>query len=303
MIKVPDSFARSAERRFGEAGREWVSALPEILARCESRWRLTSCTPIADLSINLVYYATSRSHGDVVLKVLGPHSERDTEMYALEHYGGRRACRCLADDHKLGVMLLERLRPGEQLRVLHDKDKRLAVGIELVDDLPCPVTDNHPFPTYREWLDRTFARAQNHFTPLPEEPPLYDAAIDLYERISDGPVRLLHGDLHHDNILSCADGWKAIDPQGVVGPMVMECGRFIQNHDGGDEGLDIGAALRTAERMAGALLKPTHDVVAALFILHLLSGCWCREMSDPPETVARVVSESSRLLQVIRRGV
>ena len=30
---------------------------------------------------------------------------------------------------------------------------------------------------------------------------------------------LLHGDLHHLNILSAGDGWIAIDPKGVVGEL------------------------------------------------------------------------------------
>jgi streptomycin 6-kinase len=41
---------------------------------------------------------------------------------------------------------------------------------------------------------------------------------------------LLHEDLHHENILFQESGdWIAIDPKGVVGPKVMEFGRFIHN--------------------------------------------------------------------------
>ena len=302
MIPVPNSFPRSAVRRFGDAGRLWIKELPEILAECEKRWELTACRPVADLSINLVFFATSGRHGEVVLKVTGPHSERDTEMYALERLGGEYACRCIDDDHSLGAMLLERLEPGSTLRLLDDPDVQLEVGMEMIENLPCGVADDHPFPTYRQWIDRTFRRALTQYSPPQEELALYDAASDLYERISYGPTRLLHGDLHHDNILSSGDRWKAIDPQGVVGPVVMECGRFIQNHADQNDRLHIGTAILAAERLGEALLIPTHDVVAALFILHLLTACWCREMSDPPKTVSRITDECSGLLQCIRRG-
>ena len=44
------------------------------------------------------------------------------------------------------------------------------------------------------------------------------------------PQILLHGDLHHWNILSDADrGWMAIDPKGVIGASCLDVGRFINN--------------------------------------------------------------------------
>ncbi len=41
---------------------------------------------------------------------------------------------------------------------------------------------------------------------------------------------LLHGDLHHDNILSAdREPWLAIDPKGVVGEAEYEVGAFVRN--------------------------------------------------------------------------
>jgi streptomycin 6-kinase len=45
----------------------------------------------------------------------------------------------------------------------------------------------------------------------------------------DRPV-LLHGDLHHWNILSARrSSWLAIDPKGVVGEPAYETGAWIRN--------------------------------------------------------------------------
>jgi streptomycin 6-kinase len=48
-----------------------------------------------------------------------------------------------------------------------------------------------------------------------------------------GESVLLHGDLHHFNILSVGDGerseWKAIDPFGVIGEKEVEVGAFMRN--------------------------------------------------------------------------
>jgi streptomycin 6-kinase len=40
---------------------------------------------------------------------------------------------------------------------------------------------------------------------------------------------LLHGDLHHHNVLSSGRGWLAIDPKGVIGPAGYEVGPFLVN--------------------------------------------------------------------------
>jgi streptomycin 6-kinase len=43
-------------------------------------------------------------------------------------------------------------------------------------------------------------------------------------------VRLLHGDLHHYNVLFDADaGWVVIDPWGVLGEIEFEAGASLRN--------------------------------------------------------------------------
>ena len=43
------------------------------------------------------------------------------------------------------------------------------------------------------------------------------------------PDALLHGDLHHDNILQNGDEFIAIDPKGVIGSPSYEVCKFIIN--------------------------------------------------------------------------
>jgi streptomycin 6-kinase len=40
---------------------------------------------------------------------------------------------------------------------------------------------------------------------------------------------LLHGDLHHDNMLQNGDDWLVIDPKGVIGEPAYEVAAFIRN--------------------------------------------------------------------------
>jgi streptomycin 6-kinase len=52
------------------------------------------------------------------------------------------------------------------------------------------------------------------------------AALRLPE---DPQPVLLHGDLHHFNILSSDRGWLAIDPKGVIGPAAFDIGALLIN--------------------------------------------------------------------------
>jgi streptomycin 6-kinase len=40
---------------------------------------------------------------------------------------------------------------------------------------------------------------------------------------------ILHGDLHHNNILRDGDAWLAIDPKGVLGEAAYETGALLRN--------------------------------------------------------------------------
>jgi len=40
---------------------------------------------------------------------------------------------------------------------------------------------------------------------------------------------VLHGDLHHFNILSSGDRWLAIDPKGIIGEPEFEPAAYLEN--------------------------------------------------------------------------
>ena len=97
---------------------------------------------------------------------------------------------------------------------------------------------------------------------------------------------LLHGDLHHENILLDEErGWLAIDPKGVMGPKVMECGRylhnFIEDEITGIEDIKDASDLQIhhvlEERFAvftDMLDFDKTDIVAATFVDLVLSTSW-----------------------------
>ncbi len=231
---VPENMARNVFEMRGEAGAEWLDRLPKLIAECEERWSLEVREPFADLSVNLVAPAKRADGTPAVLK-LSFHEDKEfkTEAKALELFDGRGVARLLGLDLENGAMLLERLEPGATLDSLEDDEEATSIAAGVMKEMWRPAPPDHPFPTVHEWT-RGLARLREHFDggtgPMPAA--LVEEAESLFEDLipsQDEPV-LLHGDLHHGNILTARRSpWLAIDPKGVVGEPAFDVGTLLHN--------------------------------------------------------------------------
>jgi len=225
------AFAKRMRDLFGEPGSQWVAGLPALLSALADKWQLTVGPPF-DVSYNYVASATMADGTPVVLKVGYPRPEQLAEAMALRHYAGRACVQILAHDAARGAMLLERLSPGLPLAAIADDDTtNIAAGV--MADLWRPPPAGHRFPTSQDWM-QGLTRLRLHYAggtgPFPE--PLVDKAerLSLELHASAEPAVLLHGDLHHYNILSAKRArWLAIDPQGVIGEPCYEVGALLRN--------------------------------------------------------------------------
>jgi streptomycin 6-kinase len=130
------------------------------------------------------------------------------------------------------MLLLERIRPGDTLVTLVDDTRATHIAAALMLTLRRPARADSRLVPLREWFDG-FARLRAGFQggtgPLDQAlVGRADAAAREFFAEQDEPV-LMHGDLHHFNILSSDRGWLAIDPKGVVGPAAYEVGPFLIN--------------------------------------------------------------------------
>lgn len=233
MFIIPDEFAQARITYQGEDGQRWMQRLPTILAACEERWNITIGTPFPNLSY---HYVTSATRGDgsrVIVKASAPTGEFVQESEALRLFGGRGIVALLEHDDDHEVMLLEALEPGTLLRSVEDDEQATSIAASVMRQFWRPVPANHPFPTVSDW-GRGFTRLREHFAggtgPFP--PRLLGEAETLFAELSASmaePV-LLHGDLHHDNILAgTRQPWLAIDPKGLVGEPAYETGALLRN--------------------------------------------------------------------------
>lgn len=235
-LSLPDSFVSTIRETFSEEGAQWLQSLPLLLDACAARWSLTLLPPFPNLSFNYVTPALQADGTPVVLKLGVPHKEIRTEIAALRAYAGHGSVRLLDADSAQGLLLLERLTPGSVLTALASEaedEEATTIAAAVMRQLWRPVPPDHDFPTVSDWA-QGMQRMRAHFGggvgPFPialvEEA---EALFDELLRSMAAPV-LLHGDLHHDNILSAERApWLAIDPKGLVGEPAYEVGALLRN--------------------------------------------------------------------------
>lgn len=113
----------------------------------------------------------------------------------------------------------------------HGDSYATAIANEVMAKLLSP--SNAPPPAdlqpLRERFSSLFKKAE-----LDREAGLesvYTEAAVIAERLLSNPheLRVLHGDLHHDNILRGERGWLVIDPKGILGDPGFDAANFFYN--------------------------------------------------------------------------
>ena len=246
-MNLPSSFITTILNTYRDDGKRWLAELPALIDEASRCWGLTDITPVENLSYNFVAYAnrpstvaSSRSasaHG-AVLKIGVPNPELISEMAALRCFDGYGAVHLLEADPERGMCLLERLYPGEMLAALADDDQRTHIAADVMLRLwkPVPVGEpalrGLPFIKLSDWfagLDGLRPHFGGGTGPFPQRILEMAEALFLELFATSSPPLLIHGDLHHFNILSSGRGWLAIDPKGIVGPPEYEVGPLLIN--------------------------------------------------------------------------
>jgi streptomycin 6-kinase len=230
---IPASFAQRTIAMHGPKGRAWLDRLPAILAECAGRWSLTLGDPFPNPSYHFAVQAVRTDGVPIVVKACAPTSEFAQEVEALRLFAGRGIAQLLAWDAGDEVLLLERLVPGDPLTTVDDDETATAIAADVMRQLWCPAPAEHAFPTVARWR-AGLTRLRQHYGggtgPFPAA--LVAEAEALYAGLSASTAEpmLLHGDLHHGNILAAQrQPWLAIDPKGLVGEPAYETGAWLRN--------------------------------------------------------------------------
>jgi streptomycin 6-kinase len=167
------------------------------------------------------------------LKISQHVRETRPEIEALRIWDGVGAARLLAAEPDVGALLLERVQPGTMLSEIGDDDQTVRVAAALLRQLWQPPPEGARLPSLQDWTaayDRNYEMLSRGAGGFPSA--LFERAWALRaELLASTTSRVvLHGDLHHFNILrSERAGWLAIDPKGLVGDRCFDVCQFLHN--------------------------------------------------------------------------
>ena len=233
-VHVPDSLRRTWAHE-----REWLEAVPGLVAECAREWELALEEPI-ETPHSLVVPA-----GEAVLKLNAPgHDEAEHEADALAVWNGEGAVHVLARDDERRALLVERCRPGTRLWDA-DADETDVIA-DLLPRLQVPVTGDHVFELLADRADRWAAEVPRQYAAAgtPFERPLLEAAVDVYRTVDRAAAHLVNQDLHGGNVLRAErEPWLVIDPKPLVGERELEASGPLRNTVDVSRWLDVLSGL------------------------------------------------------------
>jgi streptomycin 6-kinase len=222
----------------------------------------------------------------MVLKLPVAGGDEADAWRVLQHQRGQGAV-CLIDHAGDGAVLLERALPGDRLTDLmlagHD-DAAMVILCQVAATLHHAAPPPHHFPRVEDWACGFARHRTSGDATIPAA--MLDRAQALFAALAatQGARRLLHGDLHHDNILFDARrGWLAIDPKGVLGEAANEIGAALRNPT--EDASRFADAAIIERRVAIAVAQLGLDrqrVLAWAFAQAVLSAVWSLEDGFSP---------------------
>ncbi|WP_053694289.1 aminoglycoside phosphotransferase family protein [Streptomyces sp. WM6372] len=218
-IRVPEALAASHRAA-------WIAGLPALAADCLDRWELRPDGAPRHGAVALVLPVVRADGALAVLKLQPVDDETRGEPLALTAWAGKGAVSLLEADPGTGAMLLERLDAGRSLAAVEDDMTAVRVLSEVLSRLvalPAP-------EGVRRLAD--IAAAMLRAAPValtrladPADRRLAQTCAAAMRELCDEPGdRLLHWDLHYDNVLAPLgaaaaerEPWLAIDPKPLAG--------------------------------------------------------------------------------------
>lgn len=248
--------------------------MQEKINTAMKKWKLDHLNVIYEHSEKGVFSAESKDFGAVILKIDQHKSRLESEYKMLERLSGHHSCKVYAFDESAGSLLEERIIPGTVLRGEKSLEKRIRIFLQVFREIHIAADSGE---TYLNWLERIHEYCIRHQVAEDMASRAHLFCAEMFEKYPDRV--LLHGDLHHDNLLLRTDvSYAMIDPKGIVGPAIMDLPRFILNElDTDHEYPDrqhIGEVIRLLGEQSG---YPEEDIRKLFYMETVLANVWCVE--------------------------
>lgn len=211
----------------------------EALAR---RWQVQLGEELDGSTCSRVY-AGQRGAKAVVLKVPFGDAEESQSGPVLRAFADHGGVPVLELDEATGAALMPRLGASLAQSSLCEGDR-----IDVCADLILNLRD------CRSMAGTMTVADYNRHERIVDD-PLIAEANQISDELEDSKPSetLLHGDLHHGNILRGESGWVAIDPKGLLGDPSFEITGYIRNPI---EPIDVATCRRRLDRFHERLGDP-----------------------------------------------
>ncbi|MFD5696015.1 aminoglycoside phosphotransferase family protein [Streptomyces rubiginosohelvolus] len=218
--EIPQRLVASYATGFGEEGRAWIAGLPSLAADLLERWQLLRDGAVRSGQASLVLPVLRRDGTRAVLKLQLPREETTAALTGLRAWNGDGMVRLLDHDPASSGMLLERLDGARTLASIDDDDVAMGILADLHARLvavPAPQGLRGLGEVAAAMLEQV-PQAVTRMTDPADRDLLRGWASAVAELADEPGDRLLHWDLHYDNVLAAQrEPWIAIDPEPLAG--------------------------------------------------------------------------------------
>ncbi len=210
----------------------WIDKIYEAIPKLVSKWKLTFFMPNQVSRFGLVLQAKSLIYGEVIVKFIPDFIERyQRELEAFRFLPDSYMCRLIDWDDSCNSMLMTKITPAHYAS-FEDNIKLTEFFRRVVNDAT-PYAEDLGLKYIPDYLFELREKIANmsivKFFPEQIEKELKEAEKLYLNNFSDEKKYVIHGDLHELNILNDGQNFWGIDPIGFVGPIELECVRFIRN--------------------------------------------------------------------------
>ncbi|HEX3078092.1 MAG TPA: aminoglycoside phosphotransferase family protein [Lachnospiraceae bacterium] len=251
----------------------------------KKQWNLKNLIVIYERDSKAVYSSESDLWGKVILKVNGDPAELASEYNMLIEMAGKSSCSVFAYDVEQGVLIEERITPGAVLRKEEDAEVRVDHFLNVFSNIHKRIDNVQSATTYLDWLRKADDFCMDHKLDKLITNNMHKARCigeELFCKYDDRV--LLHGDLHHDNMIQNDKGiYYMIDPKGVIGPEIFDLPRYILNEmDYVSESECKNHVFQIAEMISSKTEYPLKDIIKLFFMEVMLANVWCIEDNEEP---------------------
>ena len=218
------SFELNIQNIYGMEGKAWLNKLPNRITEIALNFDLHELTPASNLNYHYVLTGYQQNR-PIILKLGFDIESLKKEARALLAFSGYGVANLLAEEE--GMLLLQRAIPGISLKNYFPNRhlQSIEIACQVIRKLhQANIPTRDSLSHIKDWLSVIDKHLDIPIFYLQKARRLRDRLF-----VTSSSDVLLHGDLHHDNILQHGNDWMVIDPKGAIGEPAYEVAAFIRN--------------------------------------------------------------------------